>query len=99
MLLNQMMKAGADLSESRHVLYYLYFPSEDAAGSAAGAARDAGFTAEVRKPLDEYPDQWTVVCEQQDVVLSIDFIRDSDDLFESIAAKFSGEYDGWEASM
>jgi hypothetical protein len=34
-----------------------------------------------------------------DAVLTPDFVRDSTDFFEALAARHAGEYDGWEASV
>jgi hypothetical protein len=39
------------------------------------------------------------VCERHGIVLDSDTIRDNGDYFERLAAKFGGEYDGWEASV
>lgn len=58
----------------------------------------AGWQAEVRDPLPEYPAQWAVVAEQNEVVLSPDFVRTATDLMEAVAARGKGDYDGWEAS-
>jgi hypothetical protein len=98
-LLGQMLKSGADLSTPRHVLYYLYFSSEQAAETGAGDARSAGYTATGREPLPDYPDQWSLVCEKVDAVLSVDNVREADDLFQGIADRLAGEFDGWEAAM
>ena len=98
-LLGQMAKGGADLAQPRHVLYYLYFPTADGAEAAAAAAREAGYTAEVRNPMPEYPGQWTLVCERPDAVLSVEYVRSADDLFQGLADRLGGDFDGWEASM
>lgn len=62
-------------------------------------ARDRGFHAEVRDPLPEYPDQWSLVCEAHSVVLDPPTVRDNDNSFEALAQRHSAEYDGWEASV
>ena len=80
------------------MLYYLYFPEEQLARVGADRAAQAGWQAEVRELLPEYPDSWTLVCEQQDVLTSADFIRDSTDYFEELAEDLGGECDGWDAS-
>ena len=98
-LLGQMLQQGADLTKPRHALYYLYFPSEDVATEAAGDGRAAGYTCEVRVPLPHYPDQWSVVCERPDALLDIDGVRNADDLFQGIADRHGGEFDGWEAAV
>jgi hypothetical protein len=98
-LLGQMLQSGADLTKPRHALYYLYFGAADAAKSAAEAGRAGGYQCEVREPLPANPDQWAVVCERQDALLDIDGVRGADDLFQGIADRHGGEFDGWEAAV
>lgn len=98
-LLGQMMQQGADLTRPRHALYYLYFGNKEAAEAGAAPARDAGYSCEVRDPLPAYPDQWALVCERPDAVLSISGVIAADDLFQGIADKNGGEFDGWEAAV
>lgn len=98
-VLDQLTRAGADLTEPRHVLHYLYVSSEEVAYAAAAEARDAAYDVEVRDPLPEYPDQWLVLCQAHDVVTSAEVVRGATDFFERMAATHSGEYDGWEASV
>ena len=58
LLLGQLMQAGADLTQPRHVLHFLYFTDLAAAEAASTEAGRRGFTAEVREPLPQQPDQW-----------------------------------------
>lgn len=58
MVLDQLVKNGADLSASRHVVYYAYAPSDDVARAMAREAESAGWAAEVREPLPDFPNQW-----------------------------------------
>jgi hypothetical protein len=98
-LMGQMIQQGADLTQPRHALYYLYFGSASAAQAGATDGREAGYTCEVRDPLPEYPGQWSLVCERQDALLDLDGVRAADDLFQGIADKHGGEFDGWEAAV
>ena len=98
-LLGEMMKQGADLSQPRHALYYLYFGTREAAETAAVDGGGAGYSCEVRDPLPQYPGQWSVVCERPDAVLDIAGVRAADDLFQGIADRLEGEFDGWEAAV
>jgi hypothetical protein len=98
-VLGEMMKAGADLTKPRHVLYYLYYASQEPAEAGAVDGRAAGYTCEVRDPLPEYPDQWRLVCERSNAVLDIPAVRNADDVFQDIADRHQGEFDGWEASV
>lgn len=98
-LMGQMLQQGADLSQTRHALYYLYFETPGAAEAGAAEGRDAGYTCEVRDPMPEYPGQWSLVCERQDAMLDIEGVRAADDLFQGIADKHGGDFDGWEAAI
>ena len=98
-LLGQMIKQGADLSRPRHALYYLYFATKASAEDGASEGRAAGYACEVRDPLPAYPGQWSLVCERPDALLDIAGVRGADDLFQGIADRLDGEFDGWEAAV
>ncbi len=98
-LLGQLMQQGADLTQPRHALYFLYFGTREVAEAAAPEARTSGYACEVRDPLPTYPDQWSLVCERPDAVLDIVGVRQADDLFQGIADRHGGEFDGWEAAV
>ena len=42
--------------------------------------------------------QWSVVCERSDAVLDPTGVNAADDLFQGIADRLGGEFDGWEAA-
>ncbi|MEV5695417.1 ribonuclease E inhibitor RraB [Micromonospora globbae] len=98
LLMNEIAKRAADLSQPRHVVFYLDAPSEDIGRLIAAEAGTHGFEAGVREPLPEYPGSWTVVCETH-TVLTPEFVRDSVDLFEALAERHHADYDGWEAAV
>jgi hypothetical protein len=98
-LLGELMDHGANLDQPRHVVHFSYFPSALAAAEAGTELRGHGWNAEVRDPLPSFPDNWSLVCERHDAVLTPDFVRDSTDLFEGVAALHGGDYDGWEAAV
>ena len=97
MVLDQLMKSGADLTASRHVIYYSYAPSKEVAQTMGLEATEAGWEPEVRDPLPDFPDQWGVICERH-AVTSPDFVREADDFFQALADRHGAEYEGWEAS-
>ena len=97
MVLDQLMKSGADLTASRHVIYYSYAPSKEVAQTMGREATEAGWEPEVRDPLPDFPDQWGVICERH-AVTSPDFVREADDFFQALADRHGAEYEGWEAS-
>jgi hypothetical protein len=98
LVLDQLMKNGADLSETRHVVYYSYAPSEEVAQAMGRDAEENCYIASVREPLPDFPGQWSVICETH-AVTSPDFVREADDFFEGLADQYGTEYDGWEASI
>jgi hypothetical protein len=98
-VLGSLMQAGADLSQPRHAVYFLYFSHPDAASLAADEATDAGWQAEVRDPVPDDAGSWCLACERPDVVLRPDFVRETDDFFQGLADRFAGEFDGWEAAV
>jgi hypothetical protein len=95
-VLMQLAELGANLTAPRHVLYYLYFPNQAAAESAARAAAERSFETTVDQSTDG--ELWRVVSERRGYVLSMDVVRDNTDFFEGLAERLGGEYDNWEAS-
>jgi len=99
LVLHQLMQAGAELTQPRHTVHYLYFADPEAATAASREAEGNGFEVEVREPLPDHPGQWSLVCGRHGVVVHPDTVRDHGDLFDSLAERHGGEYDGWEASV
>jgi hypothetical protein len=97
-VLGSLVNSGADLTQSRHVVYYSYASSEAVAQAMGREAEKDHWTAEVRDPLPEFPGRWAVVCEKY-AVTSPDFVRDADNFFQELADRHGAEYDGWEASV
>jgi hypothetical protein len=95
-VLAQLVKSGADLTQPRHVLYFLYLKTEADAESAAAAARDAGYRVAVDQAVDG--DKWAMTAE---IIAITDppTVIAADDLFQSLADTLEGDYDGWEASV
>jgi hypothetical protein len=98
-VLGSLSDAGADLTQPRHVVFYLYFPEQATAERAGEVARGHGYTPDVRTPLPQYPGQWSLVCDRHEAVTSPAFVRDADNFFQDLADTHGGEYDGWEASV
>lgn len=80
------------------MLHFLFFTSEERAHAARAHADQAGWSAQVRDPVPRSPEQWTLVCERDGLVLTPEIVRTSTDYFEALAADQDGAYDGWEAS-
>jgi hypothetical protein len=94
--LQQLGGAGANLAKPTDVVNYLYLPAEQPAQAAALELRQAGFTVEVR-PAATGSD-WLALA-RMDLVPSPENIELLRERFEGLAAKFGGEYDGWEAAV
>jgi len=94
--LKQLEGRGADLTQPRHVLHFLYFSNEAAAQRAADEIERAGYNATVDAPSETIL-EWTVRAEGNRVVgaSTVEAFRA---WFEQIAGEFRGEYDGWEAA-
>ncbi len=97
-VLYHLIDQGADLQKPRHVLYYLYFATRDSAEAAAEDGRASGYRCDVRDPIPERPADWRVVCERSDAVLDPGTVIAADNLFQGIAERLGGDFDGWEAA-
>jgi hypothetical protein len=95
--LDAMKAHGADLTKPTEISFYLYFPAEDDAENAAAALRRSGYTAEVRPPLPDF-DEWLCYATREMVpsATGIDHARSE---LESLANRFGGDFDGWEAEI
>ena len=96
-VMGQLMQQGADLSKPRHALYYLYFGSAEAAERAATEARAPGYSCEVHETPNQ-PGSWSLICQRPDAILDPAGVIAADNLFQGIADRHEGEYDGWEAA-
>ena len=97
LVMSNLMGQGADLTKARHALYYLYFPNAGTAGEAARAGEGAGYACAVREVV-ERPGEWSVVCERHDAILDPNAVNAADDLFQRLADRLGGQFDGWEAA-
>lgn len=101
-----MRSHGADLSKPAHTIHFLYFRTIDAANAAADELRASGFenlrvhrapTPSLWKRLFG-PREFSCIAETHAVPDESAVFATSDRL-NSLAAKFGGKYDGWEASI
>jgi hypothetical protein len=92
-----LVKRGADLSEPREEIYYLYFSTGAAAQAAGSKAQRHGWAVDIQAPDAEVHD-WAVLCTKPSVVLTPAEVITSVAFFSALAAEQHGEYDGWEAS-
>ena len=94
--LKQLEGRGADLTQLRHVIHFLYFSDETDAHRAADEIERAGYEATVDAPSDTIP-EWTLRAEGNRVVAAAT-VGAFRAWFERMATEFRGEYDGWEAA-
>jgi regulator of RNase E activity RraB len=96
-VLDNMLNDGADLSKVTTVQFILNLPTRE---SAADAARHidsiGGFNVEYRESSGDW--EWMCLATKR-MSLEGRIIFEHSDLFERIAAKYGGEYDGWEAEV
>jgi rhodanese-related sulfurtransferase len=102
LVLSALKKAGSDLDKPTDIRFYLYIPALNDAQHAARILREDGFKVEVRAPLGALPDgsverRYSVIANAQRVPSSRN-IRSARILFQDLALRYRGEYDGWEAA-
>lgn len=105
-LLAAMKSYGADLTKPAHTVHYLYFKSMESAGAAAAELQAAGYEnlRVHRSPSKNFwqrlfgPREYSCIAETH-AVPSESGVFATSDLMASMAEKFGGVYDGWEASV
>jgi hypothetical protein len=100
LVVDELRKAGADLSQPREVLHYFYFPSEPNAEIVAAELRLDGFRVEDPlqiAPVEETPNPWRVRA-VMNVVVAVESAQALTNRFRALASSYGGEYDGWEAA-
>jgi hypothetical protein len=89
----------SDIRAPRHWMHYLYFADEKGARAACAAAVDHGWTLQ-RVGAPAPGEEWIVIAERRDTIVTPEAIRDARAFFGALAASIrGGEYDGWEASL
>ena len=93
-------QAGADLSKRREVIHYFYFPNIESAESVAVELRRNGF--DVEDPLqiaavEEAASPWRALA-TSNVVVTAASAQETTERFRTLASRYGGEYDRWEAA-
>ena len=96
LVLDELKKAGSNLSKPHEIDFYLYFPTEESANRAAEEARREGFSVKVRMGVDGFA--WLCLANREMVPEHSEIVRIGT-RFHEIALKFKGEYDGWESGV
>jgi hypothetical protein len=96
-VLAALINAGANLTEPRHVLHFIY-ELVDETNARAAADAVAGWQATAKPPPEGY-DTWSVTFERHEYVLIPDNVAADAATFGAVATAHGGQYDGWEASV
>ncbi len=95
-VLEQLRRAGSNLALPHPINHYLYFPTEQAAQSAAATLKAEGYDVEVKLGADDT--NWLVLASHVIVpkpsALSVVINR-----MERLASSLGGDFDGWEAKV
>lgn len=95
-VLEQLRKAGADLTKPTEVNFYLYFKDRQAADSAAAHASAGPLVATVRRGADD--SSWLCFVSGS-MVPTEAAIHEQAVRLLALARAHGGEYDGWEAAI
>ena len=77
------------------VWHYIYFPTEEAGKAVAQSLTAKGFAVEDRLAADEV--NWLVLAKHR-IVPTDEALHQLRSALEALAAKYGGEYDGWEVA-
>lgn len=100
LVIEQLVKVGADLTQAREVLHYLYAPTAEAARRAALGLQSKGFDVDQKEvPNDGAEASFPfLVVARNHMMVNTDSIAATRRRFESLAKETHGDYDGWEAA-
>jgi regulator of RNase E activity RraB len=97
LVLEQLLKRGANLSKVRHVVHYFYFSEEPDRLRAEIQLQGAGY--KTRFGVDVPNDQPYCLIAERTGLVNDELIRDERERLTQIAEEANGEYDGWEAQL
>jgi hypothetical protein len=92
LVLNQLRKAGSDLSQPHRPEFFLYVPTEAAARAVAQRFEQEGFVSDVH-PSPKRSD-WSCVLSKT-MVLTPSGLTQLRTEFVEVTRAYGGEYDGW----
>lgn len=90
--LDELARAGSDLSLPHEVEFFLYFPDQPAALRAAHTLESEGFRTEVSREGDG--EDWLCFA-TRDLVPELGALRSLRERFNRLAEADGGVYDGW----
>lgn len=92
--IEDLLRAGADLSRPRHTRHLLYFPSQDLAMRAKAMLQTSERSIQVQKVDGEH-----LLILEVTMVVNAQTIASLRGELEQMAAQYGGGYDGWEAEV
>jgi hypothetical protein len=95
LLVRRLRAVGADLTQPRRIVHFLYFQNETGARAAAAEMEEGGYDVTVAPPAGDVAN-WSVTAEGARVVDEATIVAFRA-WFERVAGRHAGEYDGWEA--
>jgi len=96
-VLEQLVRAGADLSNERNICHYLYVATQEHAATAEALLAGEGYSVRTN-PAAQGPG-WAVVAERRQVVDAAS-VAEARARFESLLPPDAkADYDGWEAEL
>jgi hypothetical protein len=90
--LDELARAGSDLTREHRIEFYLYFPREETAHEADSILRAEGF--ETRLSQDEKEKDWTLLATRR-MRPELAPLRAVRDRLTTLVAEKGGTYDGW----
>jgi regulator of RNase E activity RraB len=95
-VIENLRRAGSDLSKPHPIDHYLYFRSEPDARAAANELERLGY---VVQPVEQdRKGDWLVVASKPSVP-SFAIVRENSRMLNALAKKYAGMYDGWETDV
>ena len=100
LVLGRLEELGSDLTKPHKVDFFMYFPSEEGAESAAREIEKQGYTVKLLRMM---PSWWKRFFDKpiwscratKTFVPDKETILETSASFDEIAQRFDGEYDGW----
>ncbi len=91
-VVEELKKAGSNMSKPHLIEFYLYFPSKEAASKVAQTLRDEGYEAQVSLGADNI--NWLCFATKS-IVPTQEALSATGKHLEALAQQLGGEYDGW----
>lgn len=85
---------GAVLATPRESEFFISFPSSPRASAAVDDLRGQGIRHELVEPSHDIPD-WMIFIRAYKTPLLPEFLRETVDMCEGLAARHGGEFEGW----